>query len=39
MAKIRVGLIGCGFAAELHMRAYRRVYGCRPDRPPLPSVD
>ena len=27
MAKIRVGLIGCGFAAELHMHAYRRVYG------------
>ena len=26
MAKIRVGLIGCGFAAELHMHAYRRVY-------------
>jgi predicted dehydrogenase len=27
MAKIRVGLIGCGFAAELHVHAYRRVYG------------
>lgn len=27
MAKIRVGLVGCGFAAELHMHAYRRVYG------------
>jgi predicted dehydrogenase len=27
MAKIRVGLIGCGFAAELHMHAYRRIYG------------
>ncbi|HKW54590.1 MAG TPA: Gfo/Idh/MocA family oxidoreductase [Stellaceae bacterium] len=27
MAKVRVGLIGCGFAAELHMHAYRRVYG------------
>ena len=27
MVKIRVGLIGCGFAAELHMHAYRRVYG------------
>jgi predicted dehydrogenase len=25
MAKIRVGLIGCGFAAELHMHAYRRI--------------
>jgi predicted dehydrogenase len=27
MAKVRVGLIGCGFIAELHMQAYRRVYG------------
>jgi predicted dehydrogenase len=27
MAKIRVGLVGCGFASELHMHAYRRVYG------------
>jgi hypothetical protein len=27
MAKVRVGLVGCGFAAELHMHAYRRVYG------------
>src|ERR1700689_1229243 len=27
MAKIRVGLIGSGFVAELHMYAYRRVYG------------
>src|ERR1700694_4062410 len=27
MAKIGVVLIGCGFAAELHMHAYRRVYG------------
>ncbi len=27
MAKVRVGLIGCGFAAELHMHAYQRVYG------------
>ena len=27
MAKIRVGLVGCGFVAELHMYAYRRVYG------------
>jgi predicted dehydrogenase len=25
--KIRVGLAGCGFVAELHMYAYRRVYG------------
>jgi predicted dehydrogenase len=27
MMKIRVGLVGCGFVAELHMHAYRRVYG------------
>jgi len=27
MPKIRVGLIGCGFVAELHMYAYRRVHG------------
>ena len=27
MAKVRVGLVGCGFAAELHMHGYRRVYG------------
>src|SRR5215216_3139511 len=27
MAKVRVGLVGCGFAAELHMHAYGRVYG------------
>lgn len=27
MAKVRIGLIGCGFAAELHMHAYKRVYG------------
>src|SRR6516164_2081566 len=27
MAKVRVGLVGCGFVAELHMYAYQRVYG------------
>jgi len=27
MAKVRVGLVGCGFAAELHIYAYKRVYG------------
>src|SRR5690348_14618041 len=27
MTKIRVGLVGCGFVAELHMYAYRRDYG------------
>jgi predicted dehydrogenase len=27
MTKIKVGLVGCGFVAELHMYAYARVYG------------
>lgn len=27
MTKIRVGLVGCGFVSELHMYAFRRVYG------------
>src|SRR5262245_44385816 len=27
MAAVRVGLVGCGFVAELHMQGYRRVYG------------
>ena len=27
MKKVRVGLVGCGFIAELHMHAYRRVFG------------
>ena len=27
MTKIRVGLAGCGFVAELHMYAFKRVYG------------
>ncbi|GKQ55354.1 Gfo/Idh/MocA family protein [Bradyrhizobium sp. Ce-3] len=27
MTKIRIGLAGCGFVSELHMYAYRRVYG------------
>jgi predicted dehydrogenase len=27
MTRIRVGLAGCGFVSELHMYAYRRVYG------------
>jgi predicted dehydrogenase len=27
MGKITVGLAGCGFVSELHMHAYRRVYG------------
>ncbi|MBV8791667.1 MAG: Gfo/Idh/MocA family oxidoreductase [Pseudolabrys sp.] len=27
MAQIRVGLVGCGFVSEVHMYAFRRVYG------------
>src|SRR5438067_13587680 len=27
MARIRVGLAGCGFVSELHLYAFRRVYG------------
>src|SRR5260370_41322249 len=27
MTKVRVGLVGCGCVAELHMYAYQRVYG------------
>src|SRR5215467_12723342 len=27
MPKVRIGLVGCGFVAELHMYAYKRVYG------------
>lgn len=27
MARIRVGLVGCGFVSELHICAFRRVYG------------
>src|SRR5215510_2245752 len=27
MATVKVGLVGCGFVAHLHMYAYKRVYG------------
>jgi len=27
MAKVSVGLVGCGFVSELHIYAYKRVYG------------
>src|SRR5215813_7980348 len=27
MATVKVGLVGCGFVARLHMYAYKRVYG------------
>jgi predicted dehydrogenase len=27
MAKISIGLVGCGFVSELHLYAYRRVHG------------
>ncbi len=31
MPKVMVGLVGCGFVAELHMYAYKRVYGIDAD--------
>jgi predicted dehydrogenase len=31
MTKVTIGLVGCGFVAELHMYAYKRVYGIDPD--------
>jgi predicted dehydrogenase len=31
MAKVRVGLVGCGFVSELHMYAYKRLYGVDAD--------
>jgi predicted dehydrogenase len=31
MTKVRVGLVGRGFVAELHMYAYKRVYGVDAD--------
>ncbi len=31
MKKVRIGLIGSGFVAELHMHSYRRVYGVEPE--------
>jgi predicted dehydrogenase len=31
MSKVTVGLVGCGFVAELHMYAYKRVYGIDAD--------
>jgi predicted dehydrogenase len=27
MTAVRVGLVGCGFVADLHMQGYKRVYG------------
>src|SRR6516165_8169944 len=27
MPRVTIGLVGCGFVAELHMYAYKRVYG------------
>jgi predicted dehydrogenase len=30
MKTVRIGLVGCGFIAELHMHAYQRVYGVTP---------
>ena len=31
MKTVRIGLIGSGFIAALHMHAYRRVYGVKPE--------
>lgn len=31
MVKVKVGLVGSGFAAALHMEAYKRVYGIEPE--------
>lgn len=31
MKKVRIGLVGSGFAAALHMEAYKRVYGIEPE--------
>ena len=30
MHKIKIGLVGSGFAASLHMEAYKMVYGVEP---------
>lgn len=30
MKRIKIGLAGCGFAAGLHMEAYKRVCGIEP---------
>jgi predicted dehydrogenase len=27
MTKVKIGIVGCGFVSELHMYAYKRVYG------------
>lgn len=31
MERVSVGIIGCGFIAELHLQAYRRVHGLKAD--------
>jgi predicted dehydrogenase len=39
MSKVRVGLIGSGFIAAVHMRAFRRVYGVAVDVRTVISLD
>mgnify|MGYP000175866349 FL=1 len=30
MDRVKIGLVGSGFAAALHMEAYKQVYGIEP---------
>lgn len=39
MKRVKIGLVGSGFAAALHMEAYRRVYGIEPRVAALASTD
>ena len=38
MKKVRISLVGSGFAAALHMEAYQRVYGIEPEIVSLAST-
>ena len=38
MKKVKIGLVGSGFAAALHMEAYKRVYGIEPEIVSLTST-
>jgi len=33
MKKVTVGIVGCGFAADLHMRAFRMIRGIEVEIP------